>query len=134
MHVAVKGSELVPALRIVGWLGIVVAISALFANRVVITALALAEAVLALFALITTLQNIGSGQPQIGVTVKLNWLPAVLCALWTLALLAMALLTPLAARRWLPPRYRAAESAADRPVDIWRAQDGGLDPTHESFD
>ncbi len=132
VRVVVKGSDLIPLLGVIGWLGIVIAISALFANRMVIIALTLIEGVLGLFAFTAILQNIGSGHPQIGVTVKVNWLPAVLSMLWTLGSLAMALLTPLAARRWLPPRYRAAEQTVDRPIDIWRAQDGGFDPTQEN--
>lgn len=132
VRVAVKGSDLIPLLGIVGWLGIVIAVSALFANRIVIMTLALLEGALALFAFTAILKNIGPGHLQIGVAAKVNWLPAVLSMLWTLALLAMALLTPVSARRWLPPRYRAAEPTADRPIDIWRAQDGGFDPTQEN--
>lgn len=130
VHVSVKGGDLVPWLKALALLAIVISVVALFANRMVILVLSGLAGVFALAALVSTSGKLGGGPAQVGVTSHFLWLPAVGALLGILGAVALALITPLSAKGWVIARYRAGEkSQGVTPVDLWRAQDAGHDPT-----
>ena len=135
VHVTVKGSELVPWLKALALLSIVIAIVSIFANRLVILVLSGLAGVFALAALISTLGKFGAGLAQIGVAAHFFWLPAVVGLFGISGAIALALITPISAKGWAIARYRAAEKKQERtPLDMWRAQDAGVDITEEKDD
>ena len=130
VHVSVKGNDLVPSIRALALLALLFAIVSLFANRLVILILAGFSTILALFALILTLGKLGSGSAQVGVTSHFFWLPEAVGVLGILGAMALSIGTPVSAKGWLVARYRSAEKKQERtPLDMWRAQDIGVDLT-----
>ena len=130
VHVSVKGNDLVPAIRALALLALLLAMVSLFANRLVVLILSGFSAILALFALISTLGKLGPGSHQVGVTAHFFWLPEVVGVLGLIGALVLSILTPMSAADWLVARYRSTEKKQERtPLDMWRAQDIGVDLT-----
>ena len=130
VHVSVKGNDLVPSIRAMALLALLFAMVSLFANRLVILVISVLAAILALIALISTLGKLGPGSAQVGVTAHFFWLPEVVGALGILGAVLLSIITPASAKGWLVARYRSAEKKQERtPLDMWRAQDIGVDLT-----
>ena len=130
VHVLVKGSELVPWLKTLAMLTVLLALVSLFANRLVIVGLSALAGIFALIALVATFGKLGGGPSQAGVVSHFFWLPAIGAIVGILGVFALALLTWLSVSKWSTPRYRSGKSPAT-PIDLWRAQDAGTDPTAE---
>ena len=130
VHVSVKGNDLVPSIRALALLALLFAMVSLFANRLVILVLSGLSVILTLIALISTLGKLGSGSDQVGVTAHFFWLPEAVGVLGILGAVALSILTPVSAKGWSVARYRSAEKKQERtPIDIWQAQDIGVDLT-----
>ena len=130
VHVSVKGNDLVPSIRALALLALLFAMVSLFANRLVILILAGLAAILALISLISTLGKLGPGSAQVGVAAHFFWLPEAVGVLGILGAVLLSIVTPVSAKGWLVARYRSAEKKQERtPLDMWRAQDIGVDLT-----
>ncbi len=130
VHVSVAGNDLVPSIRALALLALLFAMVSLFANRLVILVLSSLAAILALIALISTLGKLGSGADQVGVAAHFFWLPEIVGVLGILSALVLSIVTSVSAKGWAVARYRSAERKQERtPLDMWRAQDIGVDLT-----
>ena len=130
VHVSMKGNDLVPSIRALALLALLFAVVSLFANRLVILVLSSLATLLALFALISTLGKLGSGADQVGVAAHFLWLPEVVGVLGILSALVLSILTPFSAKAWAVARYRSTEKKQEKtPLDMWQAQDIGVDLT-----
>jgi hypothetical protein len=130
VHVSVNGNDLVPSIRALALLALLFAMVSLFANRLVILVLSSLATILALLALILTLGKLGPGPDQVGVTAHFFWLPEVVGFLSILIALALSIVTSVSAKGWAVARYRSAEQKHEKtPLDMWRAQDIGVDLT-----
>jgi len=130
VHVSVKGSDLVPSLKGLALLSLVIAGVSLFASRVVMLVVSAVAAILALVVLSATVGKLNGGPAQVGVAAHFYWLPAYAALLGILGVIALAVSTPLAAKNWMVARYRSAEKKPGvTQLDLWRAQDSGVDPT-----
>lgn len=130
VHVSVRGSELVPLIKALALFAILIAIVSIFANRLVISVLSAVVGIFALATLVSTLGKLGVGATQAGVSPHFYWIPAAVGLVGTMGAIALALCTPLSAKSWAVARYRASEKKEGvAPLDLWRAQDAGIDPT-----
>jgi len=130
VHVLVKGNELVPSLRTLGMLTILLSLVSLFANRLVILLLTSLTALFAIFVSVSTFGKLGAGAAQPGVISKYFLLPEAGALVGILSVLALAVAIQMSVRSWSIARYRAGEKLReDAPIDLWRAQDAGIDPT-----
>ena len=130
VHVSVKGNDLVPSIRALALLALLYAMVSLFANRLVILVLSGLSAILAVIALISTMGKLGDGANQVGVTAHFFWLPETVGVLGILGAVVLSIVTSVSAKGWAVARYRSAEKKQERtPLDMWRAQDIGVDLT-----
>jgi len=130
VHVSAKGNDLVPSIRALALLALLFAMVSLFANRLVILVLSSLAAILVLIALISTLGKLGSGAAQVGVTAHFFWIPEIVGVLGILSALVLSIVTSVSAKGWAVARYRSTERKQERtPLDMWRAQDIGVDLT-----
>ncbi len=129
VHVSVQGRDLVSSLPGLALLALVIALVSIFANRIVILVLSGLIAILALSVLASTIGNLSVAN-QVGVATRVFWLPEIVALVGIVGALLASVVTPISAWHWSLARYRAAEKKQEKaPLDMWRAQDVGVDLT-----
>jgi hypothetical protein len=130
VHLAEKGSDLVPLLKTLALIAFLLAIISLFANRLVTQIFSAVTGIFAILTLAYAFQKLGAGSNQAGVSAHMFWLPQVVGIIGIFGALLLVLITPSSAKSWAVARYRSAEANfGEKSLDVWRAQDAGGDPT-----